>query len=199
MSESQGRLSASDLLGRRTLIVGDVGSGKTRLTAELLKGLLERVDPCHITVVDMAPERMGVGLALTRYLSLPEGVRYLRQEGLRAPRLEGRNRDEVLQLARHNARLIKPLLDLYRTRPTPVLVVNDLSIYLQSGPLEDVVSCLNLSRTFLGNAYYGSKLEEDAGSGLSVRERRLVEELMRLVDVVVRLGSRCSNSRLALR
>ncbi len=186
-------------MGRKTLIVGDVGAGKTKLTAELLENLLVRVDPPHVTVVDMAPERAGVGLALTRYLSLPEGVRYLRPSGLRAPRLEGRNRDEVLELARHNARLIKPLLDLYRTRPTPVLVVNDLSIYLQSGPLEDIVSCLNLSRTFLGNAYYGSRLEEDAGSGLSVRERRLVEELMRLVDVVVRLGSGRNNCRLTRR
>ncbi len=182
---SPGRPSASRFLGKRTLIVGDVGSGKTRYTAEILSYLLLSRE--GVTVIDMGPERRGIGLPLTRYVDIPNWVRYLRPKSLRAPRLEGKNADEVLRLAKHNLEVIRPFLLIYQEEPTSILVMNDLSIYLQAGPLEDILNCIRESSTFLGNAYYGSNLAEDKGSGISYRERVLVEELMRGMDYVILL------------
>ncbi len=167
-----------------------MGSGKTRHTVEILYALLPREG---VTVIDMGPERKGVGLSLARYMNIPDQVRYLRPKSLRAPRLEGRDAKEVLRLARYNLEAIRPFLLTYLEKPTPVLVMNDLSIYLQAGPLEDILNCVRKSSTFLGNAYYGSTLAEDRGSGISRRERILVEELMREMDCVMFL-MRCSEN-----
>jgi len=178
-----GKPLANRLLGKRTLIVGDVGSGKTRYTAKILKSLLLSRE--EVTVIDMGPEKRGVGLSLTRYVDIPSWVRYLRPKSLRAPRLEGRDANEVLRLAKYNSEVIRPFLLRYLEEPTPILVINDLSIYLQAGPIEDILDCIRASSTFLGNAYYGSSLAEDKGSEISDRERVLVEEFMREMDYVV--------------
>jgi len=42
-----------------------------------------------------------------------------------------------------------------------------------------------------GNAYYGVKLTEDYGTGISDHERRLVKKLVTYMDYVIRLGDFC--------
>lgn len=176
------------LMGKRTLIVGKVRSGKTRLTAQILNGMLSSVRGEDITVIDLAPEKGGLGAKLIDYIELPEGSRYLRPELVHAPRLEGRDSEEVLKLAELNESIIKPLLFIFLREPTKVLVINDLTIYLHAGDLGLLLDCINSSETFLGNAHYGRDFD-DKGSGLNERERELVEELMRRVDVVLKLSS----------
>lgn len=176
------------LLGKRTLIVGKTRSGKTKLTADLLKGMLNFVNPEEVTVIDLAPRKSGLGSPLTNYLELPSVVRLLRPEVLRAPRLEGRNAEEVFKLARSNEEAIRPLLFSFLSKPTEVLVMNDLTIYLHAGDPELLMECLRVSRTFLGNAYYGRGEFDDKGSGLNERERELVEELMKHADLIVKLS-----------
>ncbi|MEM1984371.1 MAG: hypothetical protein QXV05_06205 [Candidatus Korarchaeum sp.] len=175
------------LLGKRTLIVGKVRSGKTMITAQILSGILSLVREEEVTVIDLAPEKADLGARLTRYLRLPGGCRYLRPEGLHAPRLEGRDSEEVLRLAELNERIIRPLLLNFLREPTEVLVINDLTIYLHAGELALLLDCVNSSRTFLGNAHYGRDFD-DRGSGLNERERGLVEELMREADVIIKLS-----------
>lgn len=175
------------LIGRKTLIVGKARSGKTRLTVQILRGILSLVEAEEVTVIDLAPEKAGLGARLTRYIELPEGSRYLRPELIRAPRLEGRDAEEVLELARINESIIKPLLMIFLREPTEVLVVNDLTIYLHAGDLGLVLDCIDSSGTFLGNAHYGRDFD-DKGSGLNDRERKLVEELMRRADVLLKLN-----------
>ena len=181
------RLSGRDLLGRKVLIIGEVGAGKTRLTASLLEELLRLVGAAEVTVIDMAPPRFaGAGGRLRDYLSA-EGLRYLEPERVVPPRLAGRTAEEVLAHARANYEALRPLVLAYLQRPTKVLVVNDLSIYLHAGPLEDVLSCARAAETFLANSYYGESLANDKGSGVSERERRLVEELAKHMDLVLRV------------
>lgn len=184
---SRGKALAYRLLGRKTLILGDVGTGKTGYTVRLLESLLNILENSGtlITVVDMGPGKLGVGSPLSRYLRMPERVRYMRPEVLKAPRLEGRDAEEVIRLAMHNYEVLRPLILRYMEEPTPVLVINDLSIYLQFGPLEDLLECLRRSETFIGNSYYGLSLADDKGSGVSLRERVLVERLMGEMDYLV--------------
>lgn len=181
------RIPPTDLLlGKRTLIIGGVRSGKTKLTAEILRSMLNHVKSA--TVIDLAPKKGGVGAALTSYIELPSWVRSLSPDVLHAPRLEGRDSEEVLRLAKLNEEKIKPLLLSFLSNPTELLVLNDLTIYLHAGDLELLLNCIEACGTFLGNAYYGRGEFDDKGSGLNERERELVEELMRKADFIIKLS-----------
>lgn len=181
-------LTPERLMGRRVLIVGEVGAGKTRLTALALASFLSTYPGYEGTVIEMAPSGIqGLGTPLEAYMALPSTVRLLTARPIRAPRLEGRSGAEVLELARFNARRLRPLLLAYLRRPTPLLAINDLSLYLQAGSPGLMNRAIMSAETFLGNAYYGSSLDEDKGSGISLRERKAVEALLGLMDRIIRL------------
>jgi GTPase SAR1 family protein len=176
------------VLGRKILILGDVGSGKTRLTAQILDSLLEKTSVDDITVIDMSPTTItGIGGRLSSYTPNALKVRYLVPKVVRAPRIEGKNRDEVISLAEFNKKVIEPLLHEFISRPTTILFINDLSIYLHAGDVEMVIKCLELSNTIVANSYYGQSLLDDKGSGVSSRERKCLEELAYRFDNVLRL------------
>jgi len=166
----------------RLLIVGETGSGKTRLTEKILYSLANVVEHSKITVLDFAPEYGGVGRRLsTRGL----GVRVLRPPRLYAPRLMGRNCGEVLEYARKNAVETRRAIEEYLKEPTPVLIANDVTLHLHAGDIEPLISAVRSSVFFAGNAYYGKRLRDDCG--VWERERRLVSALIREMDVVWRL------------
>ncbi|MCE4624594.1 MAG: hypothetical protein F7C35_01845 [Desulfurococcales archaeon] len=178
----------SELLGRgesfRILIVGEIGTGKTSLTSRIVRALAKAARPGAITVIDFAPDIAGVGKPVA---TVPEGVRYLRPSGLRAPRLEsGGDCNSMWRLARHNMRLTTATLEEFIDNPTPVLVVNDLSIHLHAGSYELLLEAIRKSSSFIGNSYLGGRLTDNCG--LSEREKELVNKLMREADIVWRMG-----------
>jgi len=181
-------LNVKNLLGRRTLIVGDIGSGKTRLTARVLEEFVKMELDDYITVIDMAPEPVGnIGGKLCIYTTATSRVRYLVPEIVYTPRLSGKSKDEIITLAVRNAMNIKSCILEYLQAPSPILILNDLSMYLHAGDLVDIIECIEVANTFVGNGYYGTFFSEDYGSGISVRERVLMECLMRFMDSVYRL------------
>ncbi len=187
MLELHGRISASEIIGLKTLIVGDVGTGKTRLTARLLDELVDLGLKDHITVIDLGPERRGVGLKLTHFSGRIGEVRLLVPEFLNAPRLEGDTAGHVERLAWENARRIDAVFQEFLDLPTPILIVNDLSMYLQAGSVEKVFLLIEKSSTFLANSYLGQRLSEDHGSGVSIREREAVLKIIGKMDRVIHL------------
>ncbi|MGQ9781906.1 MAG: hypothetical protein ACUVQ8_06635 [Nitrososphaeria archaeon] len=179
---------AEDILGKRTLILGDVGKGKTRLTAKLLHTILEKTSLEDVTVVDMAPSTYSnIGRRLSEYSKFAEKTRYFHSKEIKAPRLEGSNAKEVLEIADHNRRVVEEFLEMYLEKPTSVLIINDLTIYLHSGEISKVTLCMNSAKTFIANAYYGEYLKDDKGSNISSRERALVESISSKCDIVVKL------------
>lgn len=187
-------LHFDEILGRKLLIVGDVGSGKTAQTAKLLAEATAVIGPNGVTVIDMAPERRQwkgatVGGHLTEFLRESEGIRVLLpSEKLYAPRLEGSNANEVASLATRNARVIKLLLEEYSTKPTTVLFMNDVSMYLQAGSVNILMKAIARAKTVVANSYEGTALEEDRNSGISKRERDGLAALKAAVDHVLTLG-----------
>ncbi|MCX8181863.1 MAG: hypothetical protein N3D12_01965 [Candidatus Methanomethyliaceae archaeon] len=174
------------LIGKKTLIKGDVGTGKTRLTENILQTAVKFLPPGHITVIDLAPQRMIVGdLRVGGSISVPNEVKYLRPSKVWAPRLEGKTKEEVTALARANARSIEAIFDFFTRSPSPVLFINDLTLYLHAGSLERLLETIKLADTFVGNAYEGRKLQEDKGSGISERERLLLKKLEGFMDVII--------------
>lgn len=181
--------------GRRTLIVGETGSGKTRLVASLLSEAIQKVPADDVSVLDFAPPQIrfdslkaGGRIAV----SLP-GIRchaYRSSDSIRAPRLEGHDAHEVRMLAEHNASITSGFIRSYLSSPTPLLFINDVTIHLHAGDVRTLLEAIGKSRTFVGSAYSGSALEPDHGSGLSKRERELLRRVGRAVDTIIDLPSR---------
>ncbi|MEN3047798.1 MAG: DUF87 domain-containing protein [Candidatus Caldarchaeales archaeon] len=181
-------LSLRSVLGRRVLIVGEAGSGKSRLLARLVVEALASGMGTQVTVIDMAPERTGgFGGKLREIDPQVLRARYLTPEGIVGPRLTGRDAEEVLSFARRNAELIEPLLLEYLSSPTSLLFVNDVTVYLHAGDPEVLTRAVEASRTFVGTAYEGARLSDDKGSGLTAVERERLRALKARVDEVFRL------------
>ena len=180
-------ISYSEIRGSKLLIMGDVNTGKTMMTKELLDEAIE-LDPGEVTVIDMAPRLFivegisfgGVLVGLGDY-----DVRCLMSDEIRTPRLSAETSEELLELADQNREKIERLLDKFQVEPSRILFINDVSIYLQCGKLERLWDTIQLADTVVANGYFGKGLEEDLGTGVSARERRLMEELASKMDVVV--------------
>lgn len=175
--------------GKKTLIRGEVGKGKTCLLSRLLTEAVEAEEAGSITVIDMAPKEISVGgrrvggkLATTALAV----IRHFAPEQVVAPRLKGTTSEEVVQLANQNANTIEPYLAQYIASPTPVLFANDLTIYLHRGKVELLREAITLAKTFVGTAYWGDFFD-DKGSGINAKERLLLGQLMNLFDLVVDL------------
>ena len=185
---TKAQLKCKDILGKKALILGEVGSGKTRLAAQLLQELMMLVKPERITVIDLAPQRIGeIGGKLTEYVKINSRIRYLSPKNVFTPRLTGTSPEQILHYAELNRKSMEPLLNRFIQNATEVLVLNDTTLHLHSGKLETVLKCAALARTFLTTAYYGSKLARDLGTGISSRERQLTDKLASFMDLSVRL------------
>lgn len=176
-----------DFLGKKTLIVGEVGSGKTRLLGRFLDYLIGRGHGCDITLIEMAPEHGEVGFPVEKYSKNVYVTRYLRPLRLYSPRLTGKNAQEVLRYAEENRATLEPLLLKFESEPTDILLINDLTIFLHAGSPERIIKIMNLCKTFAATAYEGRKLEDDKGSGLTLRERLALSILKKHVDQVISL------------
>ena len=164
-----------DYLSRKTLILGDVNTGKTTLTKKVLEALYRRNLGGRIAIVDMAPEipeklarekgLPGIGGKLTP----PEGHDILYLGGhFEPPRLSSKTEEEAMEKARQNRRLSEGLFRKIDGQSRDILLVNDVSIYLQAGTAENLTRWLDQAATVIANGYWGKRL----GRGtLTERER----------------------------
>ena len=181
--------SFKELRGMRTLILGDVGTGKTTLTRRLLVEALEEAEG-PVTVLDFAPPAKVVsGLRAGGLLTGEEHprLRHMKSSLIETPRLSARSGDELVRLADHNMRITAAMLREFTLSPTEALFVNDASIYLQRGEIDCLWRAFEAAETVVANGYYGEKLKADYGTGLSSREKTLMEKLASRMDEVIRL------------
>ena len=183
------QLKGREILGKKILILGEAGSGKTKLAAQLLRELMMLVNTEEITVIDFAPQRVGeIGGKLTDYMNTTGEIKYFSPKNVYTPRLAGTSPKQVLRYAELNIKSMEPLFNRFIRNVTQVLVLNDITLYLHLGKLETVLKCVRLAKTFLATAYYGSKLAEDLGTGISTRERKLTDKLAAFMDVTVNIN-----------
>ncbi|MCX8189378.1 MAG: hypothetical protein N3F64_06670 [Nitrososphaeria archaeon] len=178
-------IEVSCILNKKILIIGDVGRGKTRLTAKILDALVSNGLSKHITVIDMAPTAKNVGARISAYTENVKNVRYFFSEKIRGPRIEGKNASEVLEIARANKEIVEKFLEEYLDNPTEILIVNDLTLYLHAGDISKILDLMERSKTFVANAYYGNILSDDKNSGLTSKEKLLVQMLSKKFDTVI--------------
>jgi adenylate kinase family enzyme len=182
-------ISINDILGKKVLITGDVGAGKTKLARQLLKEALD-IGMESITVLDMAPKAVIVsGVPIGGALVDAElvGVSCLMSGEINTPRLSARTAKELLSLADQNKCLVDRLLVAYDNEPSRILFVNDISIYLQRGDIETLWDSLKKAETVIANGYFGERFKDDKETGLSIYEKQQMEDLASRMDMVIKL------------
>lgn len=182
----------TELLGKKALIMGDVGAGKTRLTLRLLTEAVNLGYAREITLIDMAPatvirEGRKVGGKIREFTDIVKRIRYLTPQIVETPRLSAHSSDVLLQLVKTNKERIDPLLKEYLENPTKIAFINDMSMYFQSGAFDLILSVSRKADTFVANGYYGKFFAFDFGTGVSKIERDLMDKLAQHMDIVMRI------------
>lgn len=191
----------STFLGKRSLIIGEVGSGKTRLMAKLIEEAVRLGYSEKIAVVDLSPNikvssGKVVGAPLEAYVKINSPVKVLKPLKVRAPRLEGKSGEEVVRLAEENARAVEKVFNELQGDSKEILFINDVSIYLHSGSLEKLLSTLSRAKTCILTGYRGNSLNDDKGSGVSSRERALMRKLAEAMDNVVEMDHAVNDAKM---
>lgn len=174
-------IDLGDFLNRKTLILGDVNTGKTTLTRKVLEAFCRNGWGERIAVLDMAPEIRvepagGQGLAgVGGKLTPPEGTGVLYLSGrFEPPRLSSKTEEEALLKARRNQLKIEMLLQNLDCGKRDILFINDASMCLQSGSAEYLIARISETGTAVVNGYWGERL---GGGIISERERSEMTKL----------------------
>jgi hypothetical protein len=173
-------------IGHRTLLYGEMNTGKTYITAKFIDFLLDfnLFDPKEISILDFAPKFLDVnGLKVGgKILDFSEKsieCNYLRLYGeIIPPRLNANNKQELFENICHNYKITTQMLELYKRQQTKVLIMNDISIYLHIGNKNTLLNAINSAHTFFGNSYYGIKIKKSFCALLSLKEKSRVEFLI---------------------
>jgi hypothetical protein len=168
--------------------VGDVGTGKTRLTKSLLEEAI-KVEPI-VKVLDFAPplqvhkgKEVG-GLLLTENT---HRVIHYKSSIIKTPRISAETPEELLRLAEINKEITEKMLMDFIQDPSKTLFINDVSIHLQRGCLMDLIKALEMTETAILNGYMGSFLKPDHGTGLSKHEWIMMKKLGEEMDEIIHL------------
>jgi len=70
----------------------------------------------------------------------------------------------------------------FEVKATPVLIINDISIYLHLGDVNYLLEAINKTETFFGNSYYGYKIKKKFAKLLSKKEKKRVELIIENID-----------------
>ncbi len=172
----------TDYIYKRTLFLGDINSGKTYRTMQLLQMFINAGYGPEIAVFDLAPDLVdGVGGKMK--IKSHEKLLYL-TTSIAAPRLQGQNEEHTWRLAQANAQAIERLFDQFKAQNRKIVFINDATLYLQAGSLERLAVVLNAADTVIMNAYWGDYF---ADSVLTRREKQLTHTLQQRFDRIIRL------------
>jgi hypothetical protein len=167
MSKTE-KILVEDYLNCFTLIIGDINSGKTSLTRQILE-IFCKTGEKQITVVDLAPEITSSDMkgdedipALGGRLKGPEGlnVRYF-HDRIHPPRLRARDEREAAVLAEKNRWTIETLFEKASQTEVNALFVNEGSLYLHAGSPFRFLEWIRSFETAVVNGYFGKFFKQD--------------------------------------
>lgn len=170
-------------LSGSTLIVGPSRTGKTRLTAQALDAWIELKGTEGVVVFEFAPEveRDGrvLGGRLDRFTTIPDRVWYGVLDA-NAPRSEGETEEEMVALARDNAKRAGRILD--EASDPRAVFINDSTIPHQhkSFDPERLTSYCRQAECVVMNAFESDELGTD--DPVSRYEREVVGFLRAWAD-----------------
>ena len=183
-------LDFDELIDHHTLLYGETNTKKTYQTSKFVQYLLEskKVSPKDISILDFAPKSMVIknlkigGKIQDFYENSISCKNILFKGEITPPRLNSSNKTELYQNACENFKKTSETLHLFKNDPTPILIINDISLYLHIGNVKLLLEAINKSNTFFGNAYFGSSIKRGYATLFSLRERRKVKSLIKKVE-----------------
>ena len=183
-------LNFSNLINQKTLIYGETNTGKTLYTANFVQFLVESkiIDPKEISILDFAPKLtyyndLKIGGRVQDYFENSVKCNNIKFIGeIIPPRLNAKNKNEMYVNICHNFHKIYKIIEIYNNSPTPVLIINDISLFLLLGSNKYLINTINKSDTFFGNSYYGSSISSKYSKLISIKEKRKVEFLIKNVE-----------------
>ncbi|NVM45573.1 MAG: hypothetical protein HWN79_11715 [Candidatus Lokiarchaeota archaeon] len=178
------------IVGTHTLLYGETNTKKTFYTAKFIEFLLEikRVPPKDVSVLDFAPKlayvnKLKIGGRIQDYYSNSKKCNIIAFKGeIIPPRINARNQKELFGLLCHNHKKVVKILDIFNANPTEILIINDISIYLHLGSKKYLMDTISKTKTFFGNAYYGSSISSKFSKLLSIKEKIRVEFLIKNIE-----------------
>ncbi|MFW9999407.1 MAG: hypothetical protein ACFE9Q_13955 [Candidatus Hodarchaeota archaeon] len=183
-------ITFESLIGHHTLLYGETDTKKTYNTAKFVQFLIEtkNLDPKEISILDFAPpqevfKNMKIGGKIEDFYKNSTICKNFYFEGeIIPPRLNARNAKELYEYACKNYRKTFKILNLFNENPTSILIINDISLYLHIGNKKLLIDSIQKTSTFFGNSYYGSSIKTDFTSLFNLREKRLVEYLVKKIE-----------------
>ncbi|MFX1389220.1 MAG: hypothetical protein ACFE9Z_04045 [Promethearchaeota archaeon] len=183
-------LEFKNLLKHHTLLYGETNTQKTLNTARFIQFLLEEkgLNPREITILDFAPslttfENVRIGGKIKDYYKNSKKCRNLCFKGeIVPPRLKSKNLTELFENVFNNYKKTVKILSEFDRDPTSILIINDISIYLHIGNKNLLMDLIERTETFFGNSYYGTSIKSDFTKLISLREKRLVDYLVKNID-----------------
>lgn len=184
------KIEFSALIGHHTFLYGETNTKKTYYTAKFVQYLIEtrNFDPKDISILDFAPPQsiingIKIGGKINQYYQNADNCNNFYFEGdIIPPRLNAKNIKELYTNACKNFEKTFKILNSFNTKPTSILIINDISIYFHIGNKKLLLDSINKSNTFFGNSYFGSSIKTDFTTLFSLREKRLVEYLIKKIE-----------------
>lgn len=160
------KLDFNSLLEKKVLLYGETNTFKTYCSAKFVQFLLEeeKIKPKRISIIDFAPnlqyiDDLKIGGKIKDYYDKSKLCCYLESEKeIIPPRLLAQNKRQLYENACHNYKQARNLLKKFKKNSTPILLINDISIYLHLGNRRDLMKIINMVETCVGNAYYGENI-----------------------------------------
>lgn len=180
-------ITANDVLGKRSLVIGELWSERSRAIASLLRDLAKVVERREITVIDLAPERVRikdrfVTCNVEGHTEIPEGVRYLRGIGISYPYLK--KPEEADKAARENFEIANRLVSEYLNNPTKVLLINEITTLLPSWDATGLTRLIEIPETFVASAHLECLALSGPGDEVRTRELPALVLLFSRSDIV---------------
>lgn len=183
-------INFNNFIGHKTIIYGEINTGKTEYTAKFVQFLLEdkQVNPKATTILDFGPnlkriKGKKIGGKIEDFYKKCKICNYLTFQGeIIPPRLNAKSRDEIFENANHNYLLTSKVLKKFIKKPTNILIINDISIYLHVGDKQRLLEAIRKSKTFFGNTYYGNSIKSNFEVDFSLKERLAIENLLKKVE-----------------
>jgi len=186
------KLEFESLLGKKVLLYGETNTYKTYCTARFVRFLLEEkeIDPKLISILEFAPnlqyiDDFKIGGKIKDYYENSTLCHYLDTEKeIIPPRLNASNKKELYDNACHNYKQTKSVLRKFLNKSSPIVLINDVSIFLHLGNRNDLLKIINASQTFFGNSYYGKNISQRAefANLFSLKEYMKVKHLQKYFD-----------------
>ncbi len=186
----QNNFRFEDCIGSHTILYGETDTKKTYYTAKFIQFLIEtkKFNPKQICILDFAPPKesinnIKIGGKIKDFYEKSSICNNIHFEGdIIPPRLNAQNNNELYRIACSNFKKTFKILNKFNINPTQILIINDISIYLHIGNKKLLIDSIRKANTFFGNSYYGSFIKSNYSTHFNLREKRLVEYLIRKMD-----------------